>query len=294
MDRPKAFLLMPFSGELDWLHSEIIAAGEDAGIEVERADNVFTPGVVIEQIKERIAAASAIVAVCTGRNANVFYELGIAEARHKPILVAEQASDLPFDVQHFRTQFYGPDPASPERQTVRQKISAALTAALQEREAPGAEAPDRIVEDMRQNQELANAPQLCIEKFEAGRFGVENIGRGPALNCRLAHAEYTGDPPRWRSSSTELFRLAPDKQRGPLEYASGSRWHDLILDGLLLQAPESPEGITACVCEDQLGIKRRFVAGRLLQGSSGELRSHDPPPDIWRPGDPETAWVRWY
>ncbi len=52
--------------------------------------------------------ADAVIAVCTVRNANVFYELGLADQIHKPILVAAEAQDLPFDVTHFRAQLYWP------------------------------------------------------------------------------------------------------------------------------------------------------------------------------------------
>lgn len=45
--------------------------------------------------------------VCTGRNANVFYEPGLAEVLgHKPILIAAAGHDLPFDMAHWRCQMY--------------------------------------------------------------------------------------------------------------------------------------------------------------------------------------------
>jgi hypothetical protein len=64
--------------------------------------------VIIDQVREAIAAADVIVAVCTGKNPNVFYELGLAEAMgHTPILVAPNARHLPFDKAHCRCHMYG-------------------------------------------------------------------------------------------------------------------------------------------------------------------------------------------
>jgi len=104
---PKAFVLMPFAEEFNWLYDELRAAGEDADIQVERADDIFAAGIIIDQVRARIRQADIVIAVCTGRNANVFYELGMSEAFHRPILIGETSEDLPFDVQHFRAQFYG-------------------------------------------------------------------------------------------------------------------------------------------------------------------------------------------
>jgi hypothetical protein len=104
---PRAFVLMPFAEDFDWLYEEIRAAGEDADVLVERADDIFAAGIIIDQVRTRIRQADIIIAVCAGRNANVFYELGMSEAFHRPILVGETSADLPFDVQHFRAQFYG-------------------------------------------------------------------------------------------------------------------------------------------------------------------------------------------
>ena len=44
-----------------------------------------------------------LVAELTSRNPNVFYELGIAHALKKPVvLVSATEDDVPFDVRHIR------------------------------------------------------------------------------------------------------------------------------------------------------------------------------------------------
>jgi hypothetical protein len=114
---PVAFLLTPFSpqaagGERPKLFRQvqqaIEQAAERAGVQLRRADSIFKGGVIIDQVQEAIEQADVVVAVCTGKNANVFYELGLAEAMgHTPILVAPSARHLPFDKAHCRCHMYG-------------------------------------------------------------------------------------------------------------------------------------------------------------------------------------------
>jgi hypothetical protein len=125
----KAFLLMPFDPAMEWLRDLLVAAGAEAGVVVERADDIFAAGVVIDQVKARIREADAVIAVCTGRNANVFYEMGLADEQHAIIMVAESADDLPFDVQHFRAQLYG----GALRDTLPARIKAALIETIDNR-----------------------------------------------------------------------------------------------------------------------------------------------------------------
>jgi hypothetical protein len=48
-----------------------------------------------------------LVAELTGRNPNVFYELGLAHALNKPVvLVSASQADVPFDLHHIRVIYY--------------------------------------------------------------------------------------------------------------------------------------------------------------------------------------------
>jgi hypothetical protein len=114
---PVAFLLTPFSPEAAGgerpkvyrqVQAAICAAAQQAGVELRRADSIFRGGVIIDQVRDAIRQADVVIAVCTGKNANVFYELGLAEAfDHIPILVAPNARHLPFDKAHCRCHMYG-------------------------------------------------------------------------------------------------------------------------------------------------------------------------------------------
>jgi len=129
---PRAFLLMPFDPELDWLRDLIRDAGTHVDVDVTRADDIFASGIIIEQIRKEIDNADAVIAVCTGRNANVFFELGLADRRHRPVLIARGSADLPFDIGHFRAHFYERAGVPVPLDEFRETVARALTDTLRE------------------------------------------------------------------------------------------------------------------------------------------------------------------
>lgn len=128
----RGFLIMPFKPDLEWIRDEVVAAGLDEGVEIDRADDIFERGVILDQILSAIDRADVVVAVCTDRNPNVFFEMGYAWRHHKPILIAEDTHDLPFDIQHFRTELYGRTNADQHRRTLRSRVRKAIRATLAE------------------------------------------------------------------------------------------------------------------------------------------------------------------
>src|SRR5271165_3195093 len=72
-----------------------------------RADDFFGTNSIMRDIWSAIHAARVVVADCTGRNPNVFYEIGLAHAIGKQtILISQSRDDIPFDIQHLRTIHY--------------------------------------------------------------------------------------------------------------------------------------------------------------------------------------------
>ncbi len=102
------FVMMPFGHWFDTYYKELFApAIKDAGMEPLRADELFSTGTVIEQIWEQIQKAKILLADLTGKNANVFYELGLAHAAHKPVVFTSGSlDDVPFDLRHLRVIIY--------------------------------------------------------------------------------------------------------------------------------------------------------------------------------------------
>lgn len=98
------FVLMPFEEKLRPVYaSHITKVAKKLKLKIRRGDDIFSAHPIMEDIWADIHAARVIVADCTGRNANVFYEIGIAHTVGKPvILITQNKDDVPFDVKHMR------------------------------------------------------------------------------------------------------------------------------------------------------------------------------------------------
>jgi hypothetical protein len=106
--KPFAFVLMPFAKEFDDIYKlGIQAAAKDFGIVAERVDEQIFSETMLERIYRQIDAADFIIADMTGRNPNVFYEVGYAHAKGKLCTLLTQTSDdIPFDLKHHRHLVY--------------------------------------------------------------------------------------------------------------------------------------------------------------------------------------------
>lgn len=94
--------MMPFAG-FDAVWDAIQRVAKDNGMHAGRADNVWEHHEIIQDIVSLIDNSAIIVCDCTGRNANVFYEIGIAHSLGKEvILITQSANDIPFDLAHLR------------------------------------------------------------------------------------------------------------------------------------------------------------------------------------------------
>jgi hypothetical protein len=72
-------------------------------IRVERGDSNVLTRELLKKISDQITGASFLIADITGSNANVFFELGIAYERNKPIifLTQDDPKDAPVDTRQF-------------------------------------------------------------------------------------------------------------------------------------------------------------------------------------------------
>jgi hypothetical protein len=101
--KPFVFVLMPFDAAFnDVYRLGIKPAAEGAGAYCERIDEQIFAESILARIYNQIAKADLIVADMTGRNPNVFYEVGYAHALGKTvILLTKNAADIPFDLKHY-------------------------------------------------------------------------------------------------------------------------------------------------------------------------------------------------
>ena len=102
------FVIMPFSGYFNDYYSSIYSpAIQDANLIPHRADDLYRPSQIINDIWSYTQISKLILADLSGKNPNVFYELGLAHALAKPaILITESIDDVPFDLRALRVLEY--------------------------------------------------------------------------------------------------------------------------------------------------------------------------------------------
>lgn len=102
--------LMPFNTRYKKIYETIHMACSDSGFHCHRSDESDEPTTnVLRYILELILKSQLIIAVLDGRNANVFYEIGICHAIGKSVILLNSAgkiADLPFNISGNRLLLY--------------------------------------------------------------------------------------------------------------------------------------------------------------------------------------------
>ncbi len=98
------FVLMPFDQELKPIFEDHIAVvAKKLKMTIARADDFFSASPIMDEIWSAIVRSEVIIADCTGRNPNVFYEIGIAHTLGKSVvLITQNPEDVPFDLRQRR------------------------------------------------------------------------------------------------------------------------------------------------------------------------------------------------
>lgn len=79
------FTIMPFGGWFDDYYESIYCpAIEAAGLKPCRADDLYRPSTIVTDIWSYTQTAKLVLADLSGKNPNVFYELGLAHALPSP------------------------------------------------------------------------------------------------------------------------------------------------------------------------------------------------------------------
>lgn len=107
------FVLMPFTLNLKPVYdNHIKKVAKAQNLSIARADDFFSQNSIVFEVWSAITQASILIADCTGKNPNVFYEIGIAHALGKPvILITQNQDDVPFDLRHIRYIYYDYTPS---------------------------------------------------------------------------------------------------------------------------------------------------------------------------------------
>ena len=104
--KPLVFVIMPFREEMFALYEKLKS---DFGHEFEftNAGDLGNQQNILKDIVGGIYQADIVIADLTGHNPNVFYELGLAHAMNKKVIIITQnMAELPFDIKAYRTLGY--------------------------------------------------------------------------------------------------------------------------------------------------------------------------------------------
>ncbi|HUU62963.1 MAG TPA: hypothetical protein VMX96_03470 [Dehalococcoidia bacterium] len=129
------FVIMPFSATFNDEYEKVIKpAVESAGLVPIRGDEIYSRPKVMEDIWKALRSARIVVAELTGKNTNVFYEVGLAHTISKPvIIITRDEKDVPFDLKALRYLYYNmEDPFWGEN--LKTAISGMILQVLQEKE----------------------------------------------------------------------------------------------------------------------------------------------------------------
>lgn len=99
-------IIYPFKNKRTY--EAIAKACSNLGVKHKRADDRWLHNAFLDDIEDVIRSSQIIIADITGKNAAVFYEIGIAREMGKTIIPISQDSpdDLPEDIRHMKVQTF--------------------------------------------------------------------------------------------------------------------------------------------------------------------------------------------
>ncbi len=110
IEKFSVFVLMPFQNEFFATYQYAIKPTlEKLNCVVNHAEEIKTAEKIIDVIYTQIYKADFLIADATGKNPNVFYEIGYAHAISKKIIfLVQDPNDIPFDIRVWRYLQYSP------------------------------------------------------------------------------------------------------------------------------------------------------------------------------------------
>ena len=104
--KSRVFVITPFDEDYLALYDELKKSFEEK-FDFTNAGDLDNQQNILQDIVEGIYQADVIIADLTGLNPNVFYELGLAHAMNKKVIIITQdLTELPFDIKSYRANEY--------------------------------------------------------------------------------------------------------------------------------------------------------------------------------------------
>lgn len=96
-------VMMPFDMAFNSVHEKLKETTSGLNLHCRRADDIWENPAIIQDVVSLIDHSRVVICDCTGRNPNVFYEIGIAHTLgRETILLTQNEYDIPFDLRHLR------------------------------------------------------------------------------------------------------------------------------------------------------------------------------------------------
>jgi hypothetical protein len=96
-------VMMPFDLGFDAVYATLQRTAQAVELRCRRADEIWENPAIIQDVVSLIDRSKVVICDCTGRNPNVFYEIGIAHTLGREVILITQAdADIPFDLRHLR------------------------------------------------------------------------------------------------------------------------------------------------------------------------------------------------
>lgn len=110
IDKSLVAVMMPFDESFNAVFTTLKGSIESLDMQCQRADDIWVNDHIVQDVVLLLAKASIVICDLSNRNANVFYETGIAHSIGKEvILIARSPHDIPFDVSAIRHIQYLPN-----------------------------------------------------------------------------------------------------------------------------------------------------------------------------------------
>lgn len=122
------FVLMPFKSDFKNIYKSINSVARECGLECLRADEIRKSSQIIRDIWEKINESRFVIADLSGCNPNVFYELGLAHAIQKTVilLVQDTEKDVPFDISGIRHIRYAKNRPAEFKKKLKETVKATI------------------------------------------------------------------------------------------------------------------------------------------------------------------------
>lgn len=198
------FVLMPFSKVFNnqW-QLAFKPAIKDAGMRPWRGDEKsLGTNTIMNDVTRSISEAELIIADLTGKNPNVMYELGLAHAAKKPVIMLTQdEKDIPFDIMHIRYLKYDDRDLSGLRNQLLERIVNTLAMGIEKK-------PDFF-------------PELKI-------FQENDLRELEYLRQKIINFEITASPPiadiffndKYIGHAPQMIKVNPHASRNSISAAS--------------------------------------------------------------------------